>query len=121
VRRAAIAADSVATLIGRDLFDWGDADGPFANAQIQHATGIAVDPATGLIYVADTYNNKIKQLDPSAGTVETWLGDGSTSVLFEPHALSIGNGFLYIADTNNHAIRRAELDTAEAATIEPAD
>ena len=117
VRQADLAADRITTLVGTGLFDWGDTDGALDQASIQHPTGVAVDPDSGHIYIADTYNNKIKRIDPNAGTIETWLGDGSPDLLFEPHALSIHNGMLYIADTNNHAIRRADLSTGEMETV----
>ncbi|MEZ4521280.1 MAG: hypothetical protein R3A46_06515 [Thermomicrobiales bacterium] len=66
----------VSTLVGKDLFDWGDLDGTFEEALLQHATGVVADPETGLIYVSDTYNNKIKVIDPAEGRISgarrTW-------------------------------------------------
>lgn len=130
IRAAGLAgpnADKLTTLVGTGLFDWGDTDGPFGEALLQHATGVAVDPESGLMYVCDTYNNKIKRLDPQAGTIRTWLGagpagnedgSGQSARFFEPHTLGISAGSLYIADTNNHAIRRADLATGDVTTIE---
>jgi hypothetical protein len=47
----------VVTLVGQGLFDWGDQDGSTSEALLQHPTGLAFDQQ--LVYVADTYNNKI--------------------------------------------------------------
>ncbi len=116
----------VATLVGKDLFDWGDIDGELDDALLQHATGVAVDPDTGLIYVSDTYNNKIKRLDPVERRITTLAGTGDpahadgpgdVAAFFEPHGLAISDGKLYVADTNNHAIRVIDLESARVSTV----
>jgi sugar lactone lactonase YvrE len=66
--------DRVRTLAGGDLFEFGDKDGTGGDARLQHPLGVAWDGARVLI--ADTYNHKIKTLDPATGRVETWLGGG---------------------------------------------
>jgi len=117
----------VRTLIGEDLFEFGDRDGGRATARLQHPLGVAYDATSGVAYVADTYNNKIKRLDPRSGQIESWLGDavsghsdgvGAAVRFFEPAGLSVAGAALYIADTNNHAIRRAELASGEVRTLE---
>lgn len=113
----------VVTLIGQGLFEWGDQDGPTSDALLQHPLGLAVDQR--VIYIADTYNNKIKLLDPVAGQVKTLIGskagykDGSfeEARLFEPEGVQVHQGRLYIADTNNHLIRVADLDAQTVSTF----
>lgn len=118
---------AVETFIGEDLFEFGDIDGGRDVARLQHPLGVAVHPDTGMIYVADTYNNTIKRLNPETGMIEGWLGDGNvgdangigmSARFFEPSGLSVTGDALYIADTNNHAIRRTSLATGEVSTIE---
>jgi len=114
VRRVDMAAERVETLLGRGLFDFGDVDGDVKRARLQHPLGVA---AWGRkILVADTYNHKIKELDPEAGTIRSILGDGKPGTersgalaLFEPGGLHVAADVLYIADTNNHRIVRASL------------
>ena len=53
------------------LFTFGDVDGPAGKARFQHPLGVAF--YEGRIYVADTYNNKIRVVDPSDGTTRTLL------------------------------------------------
>lgn len=117
----------VRTLFGEGLFEFGDVDGDPQTARLQHPLGVAVDATSGIVYVADTYNNKIKRIDPARQVIETWLGDGTAehedgvgreARFFEPAGLSVAAGALYIADTNNHAIRRADLATGAVETIE---
>ncbi len=126
LRPDAFGDETVRTLIGDGLFTFGDVDGDASTARLQHPLGIAYDADSGIIYVADTYNNRVKQLDPVSGTVTTWLGSGEPALrdgvatdaaFFEPNGLHISDGALYIADTNNHAIRRVDLQTGCVTTI----
>jgi len=118
-------AGRVRTIVGQDLFVFGDRDGAGHNVRLQHPIGIAYHD--GALYVADTYNHKIKKVLPETQSAFTFLGTGQagfedgqgTQARFaEPCGLSIANGKLYIADTNNHAIRVADLETGEVSTLE---
>ena len=84
--------------------------------------GIACDNVD--LYVADTYNNKIKRVRLQDGSAETFLGTGEAGIadgdrpeFYGPAGLSVANGMLYIADTNNHAIRVADLRTGRVDTL----
>jgi thiol-disulfide isomerase/thioredoxin len=112
----------VSTLVGGDLFEFGDRDGRGDDVRLQHPLGLVVHESRVLI--ADTYNHRIKQLDPQARNVSTLLGtgkpgqtDGAKASFYEPGGLSIANGKLYIADTNNHAVRVVDLQTKQTATL----
>lgn len=130
VRRADLRAASdgqVETLVGKDLFDWGDVDGALDAALLQHTTSVVSDPERDCLYVSDTYNNKIKRIDLERGTIETFAGTGKPghrdgqadqAQLFEPHGLALVDDTLIVADTNNHAIRRIDLDSGEVSTID---
>ena len=117
----------VRTLVGLGLFDFGDADGTGDQVRLQHPTGICFDASTGTLLVADSYNSKIKRLDPHATRTVTLLGSGlpglldgagSSAALWEPTGLSMIPGRLYVADANNHAVRVVELDTLRVSTLE---
>ncbi len=112
----------VRTLVGEDLFVFGDRDGPVSRARLQHPLGVVYHE--GVLYIADTYNNKIKKLFPTVGQLVTFLGtgeaglrDGDRPLFDEPGGVSIAAGKLYIADTNNHVIRVADLQTGRVATL----
>jgi hypothetical protein len=80
---------------------------------LQHPLGVAF--AGGMLYVADTYNNKIKSIDLAKKTVHTIDGTGkpgrddSPASFDEPAGLSAAGDKLYVADTNNHLIRTIDL------------
>lgn len=114
----------VKTIVGRGLFDFGDVDGPPEVAKLEHPQGIAW--SDGLLYIADTYNHKIKQVNPETGEVTTFAGAGepgasdgpaATATFDEPGALAVAGRMLYIADTNSHAIRILDLDSGAVSTV----
>ena len=122
VRSIDFATGVVTTLVGGDLFDFGDVDAIGNSVRLQHPLGLVALGNTVLI--ADTYNHKIKQLDLDTRSVKTLFGsgtpgqaDGTMASFYEPGGLSVANEKLYVADTNNHAIRVVDLKTKSTATL----
>ncbi len=112
----------VESMIGQALFMFGDVDGKTGQARLQHPTGIA--SSGDLIYIADTFNHKIKVLNLRDQTCKTLLGTGKpgnaggkNSEFYEPGGVTIAKGKLYIADTNNHVIKVADIETGEVAIL----
>ena len=124
IRSADLDAEGrVETIVGLDLFVFGDRDGTGAKVRLQHPLGVVHHD--GALYVADTYNNKIKQVFPETkravtflGTGEEGLRDGDCPLFDEPSGVSVADGKLYIADTNNHVIRVADLKTRNVSTLQ---
>lgn len=114
IRGIEIARGAVKTIAGGDLFDFGDEDGAGDEVRLQHPLGVAVWGKQVLI--ADTYNHKIKTLNPVFRTVKSFVG--SNKEFYEPGGLSVAGGKLYIADTNNHAVRVVDLSTKKISTLE---
>ncbi|XP_014495822.1 protein SUPPRESSOR OF QUENCHING 1, chloroplastic [Vigna radiata var. radiata] len=112
-----------------NLFKFGDQDGIGSDVLLQHPLGVMC-ANDGEIYIADSYNHKIKKLDPTSKRVSTIAGTGKagfkdgTAVkaqLSEPAGIVQGNkGRLFIADTNNSLIRYLDLnaDETELRTLE---
>jgi thiol-disulfide isomerase/thioredoxin/DNA-binding beta-propeller fold protein YncE len=112
----------VRTLVGGNLFDFGDKDGSGDDVRLQHPLGLAV--WNDKLLIADTYNHKIKLLDPAARSVKSFAGtgkpgqaDGARPSFYEPGGLAVAGGKLFVADTNNHAIRIVDLRTKETRTL----
>ena len=115
----------VQTVVGQGLFTFGDADGMGDAVRLQHPIGI--DAADGVLYITDSYNNKIKRIYPATRGCTTMLGSGSAghrdgpareAEFYEPAGVSAAAGKLYVADTNNHAVRVADLETGDVETLE---
>src|SRR5882762_7805957 len=113
----------VRTLVGGNLFDFGDEDGSGNDVRLQHPLGLA--SWNDKLLIADTYNHKIKLLDPSARSVKSFAGtgkpgqsDGGKPSFYEPGGLAVAGDKLFVADTNNHAIRVVDLKTKETTTLQ---
>jgi sugar lactone lactonase YvrE/thiol-disulfide isomerase/thioredoxin len=110
---------SVRTIVGKGLFDFGDIDGEGDEVRLQHALGVVFHE--GKLYVADTYNSKLKVIDPDKRTCKTFAGGGNgwfTGPTFEaPAGISYADGKLYVADTNAHRIRVVDLKTKAVTTL----
>jgi hypothetical protein len=112
----------VRTVIGQGLFDFGDVDGDYRVARLQHPLGVLW--YRDVLYVADTYNHRIKIVDPDTSHVTTWIGaggpgwrDGDAPRFYEPGGLAAAAGKLYVADTNNHVVRAVGLHTRQVSTL----
>ena len=128
----------VRTIIGRavadprydsSLFDFGDVDGAYPDARLQHAIGVALWPSADggadgqgdRLLIADTYNDKLKLVRTDTKTVTTWsmpaLG------LDEPAGLSVqanadgSPAAVFVADTNNHRVLRVNPTTGEGVAV----
>ena len=126
VRAADVSVDGkVETVVGQHLFTFGDVDGVGDDVRLQHPLGI--EAHEGVLLIADTYNNKVKRIDPMTREATSLLGSGEVgrkdgvgpgATFHEPGGLSAANGHVYVADTNNHAVRVVDLETREVTTLE---
>ena len=130
IRLADFANDLVTVVSGttnNHLFQFGDIDGELGVNRLQHALGVEGGP-NGDIYIADTYNSRIKRI--AAGETATHTvyglgglggfvdGDAAVAEFDEPGGISYADGILYVADTNNHAIRAIDLAADVVDTFE---
>jgi thiol-disulfide isomerase/thioredoxin len=89
--------------------DKDDVVGPL----LQHPLDVAA--FNGSVFIADSYNHKVKKLDVAKREVKTVIGTGkagnglSPAQLSEPAGVSAIKGKLFIADTNNHRVCVVDL------------
>jgi hypothetical protein len=93
----------VGTLVGKGLFDFGDVDGRGEVVRLQHPLDLTLGEHE--LYVADSFNNKIKTLRLRDGFVSTLAGSGRADQFSEPGGIDRAGDFLIVADTNNHRLR----------------
>ena len=120
----------------KNLHSFGDRDGVQTDAKLQHPLGVHFIPEKYVILVTDTYNHKVKVVDPFRNEIFSWLGgahtnrdslvDGVTgsSAFNEPQGVSSlfdevsQDVKVYICDTNNHCIRTCYYDIGQVTTLE---
>ena len=130
VRAIHLDTDRGETLVGTGLFDFGDTDAAAERVRLQHPLAVCLWPTAPngpALLVADTYNHKIKRLDPRTREATTLLGApgtgahtdgvGTAARFSEPGGLALARGKLFVADTNNHALRVVDLATLDTTTI----
>jgi len=102
--------------------------GPAAQANINYSDAVAVS-AAGNIYIADTYDTQVREINASTGVISVvagtgqygFSGDGQLAVnaqlsYFQDIAVdSAGN--VYIADTDNNVVRKVSAATGIITTI----
>ena len=125
-------AGRAGTLAGRSAEFSGDG-GQAIDADLQYPFGVAVDSVRNVIYIADTYNHRIRKVD-SLGVITTvvgsingtgdagnfdqnpqgFRGDGGAATsaqLDSPRSVAVDSaGNLYIADTGNNRIRKVDTN-----------
>lgn len=110
-------------LLFQNLFEFGDKDGAQLKAKFQHPLGVAYDTIKHQLYVADSYNHKIKLIELPTNNVTTCDfkdAQGNAIVLKEPSAVCMSpcNKYLYICNTNNHTIEVIDLNTSIGHTLD---
>ncbi len=116
IRGVDLATEQVFTVIGEGLFVFGDTDGAHPKARLQHCLGVT--PWHDKLLVADTYNHKIKVVDPAERSATTLYGTGAPACrngdapgFYEPGGLDVAGDTLFVADTNNHRVVCIDLTT----------
>lgn len=119
----------------KNLHSFGDKDGVSYDAKLQHPLGVHFIPEKNVILLADTYNHKVKVVDPFRNEAFSWLGGSDTTVMSlkdgttnqcafnEPQGISslfdeaAQDVKVYICDTNNHCIRTCHYDVGHLQTL----
>jgi DNA-binding beta-propeller fold protein YncE len=121
IRAVTLATREVKTLVGKDLFVFGDIDGEPSIARLEHPLGVAV--LGRALFIADTYNSKIKRLDLATSSVRSLAGARDHKELFEPSGLvarAAGKDIeLVVVDTKHHRLARVLVNAGGDAKVEP--
>jgi DNA-binding beta-propeller fold protein YncE len=76
--------------------------GPAVDATFKGPKGIAVGP-NGAVFVVDSDNNVVRQIDPKSGLIET----GRIAPLNQPHGICVApNGDVFVGDSLNNRVWR---------------
>lgn len=115
----------VRTLVGGPMSE-GDRDGALEDAELSTPTGLALDGAARVLYVADAGNQKIRAIDLQVGTMSTLAGSGAPggrdgdaaeASFDDPWELALADGALYVADTGGATVRRIDVASGAVSTL----
>jgi DNA-binding beta-propeller fold protein YncE len=118
----------ITTAVGTGEKGFAGDGGPAAKALLNGPFDVCFDRA-GNFYFSDTFNNRVRRVDPASGTITTIAGNGekgfsgdgrpaTAAALNEPYGIVIdGAGNLYIADRLNRRVRRVDAKTGVITTL----
>jgi uncharacterized protein (TIGR03437 family) len=125
IRKIAAGTGVITTVVGGG--SGGDGSAATA-ASLSTPFGVALD-ALGNIFIADSYNNRVRKVAATTGIITTVAGTGTggfagdggpakSANLLTPQGVTLdGAGNLFIVDTNNQRIRRVDAATVNITTI----
>src|SRR5206468_6701435 len=110
------------TVAGNGQQGFGGDNGPATSASFFQPRGIAVD-ASGAILISDTFNERVRKVDPETRVITTVAGNGNqgfggdngpatqASLRFLLGITVDGSGNLFICDVGNHRLRKVDAAT----------
>ncbi len=132
IRRIDGLTGFIETVAGNGSQGFSGDGGPAALAQFSSLGGLATD-ASGNLYIADNFNNRVRMVSAATGIITTvagngvagFLGDGGPAIdarLNNPLSVALDSaGNLYIADSGNYRIRKVTLASRTIATVGAGD
>lgn len=116
VRRVDLTTGVITTAAGDGTAAYSGDQGPATEASLAGPSGVAVGK-DGRLYVADTFNSRIRLVDPATGQIGTVVGDGGnyryqgadeprSLSLSRPAGIAVGHDEkVYLTDSDSHLIR----------------
>jgi len=116
VRVVDLTTELITTVAGTGSAGYNGDAIPAAEASLAGPSGLAVG-MDGTLYIADTFNGRIRAVDPTTGTISTVVGDGGeyryqgpteapSKSLSRPSGIAVDiSGNMLITDSDNHLLR----------------
>ncbi len=117
VRKVDLVGGMISTVAGTGQATYGGDGMPATEAALAGPSGLAIGP-DGALYIADTFNGRIRRVDLESSIISTVAGDGGTyryqgganefsTSLSRPYGIVIDRaGTILITDSDSHLIRR---------------
>ena len=128
IRRVDAVSGQITTLAGIGQPRYGGDGGPAVAAGLNEPAALAISDS-GILYIADQSNNRVRAVDLTTGIIRTVAGTGASAYngdgigaaeasLAGPSGLAVGpDGTLYIADTFSGRIRAVDCATGLIRTV----
>lgn len=122
VRRVDAKTGIITTVAGTGKSGYSGDGGPGHEAMLREPNGIAFD-SKGQLYIADVQDQRIRVLDPTTGTIDTFCGTGEKkhtgdggpykqASILGARAVAVGpDGSIFICEREGNSIRRIDFET----------
>lgn len=128
VRRVNLRTGVIETIAGTGEAGYNGDGGPATKATLSGPSGLAVG-TSGELYIADTFNSRVRRVDPETESIDTLVGDDGTyrydgtgnessASLSRPYGIALDvEGNLLMTDSDSHLIRRWDRRTRQISLI----
>ena len=128
IRKVTVSTGIITTIAGNGTEGFSGDGGAATSAELDSPYGVAVD-SSGNVYIADSFNNRVRVVTASTGVISTlagngtggFSGDGGAAANAEfntPVAIAVNiSGNVYVADTNNSRVRMVTASTGIITTV----
>jgi sugar lactone lactonase YvrE len=117
IRMVDLRTGVITTVAGTGTATFNGDGRPATEAALAGPSGLTIG-TDGRLYIADTFNGRIRSVDPATGIIETVVGDGgeyryqgemeaSSPTLSRPSGIAVDlEGNVFMTDSDNHLVRR---------------
>jgi len=128
IRKVTASTGIITTVAGNGTYGYSGDGGPATSAELAYPEKVALD-GSGNIYIADSYNERIRKVTASTGVITTVAGNGTagysgdggpatSAELSSPAGVALdSSGNIYIADLSNSRIRKVTVSTGVITTV----
>ncbi len=129
IRKVTVSTGILTTIAGSSTSSSYSGDnGAATSARLSYPCGVALD-SSGNVYIADTYNDRIRKVVVVTGIITTIAGTGASSysgdggaatsaALYNPSGIAIDSSRnIFIADSYNNRIRKITAETQSPTAI----
>ena len=129
VRQVNLNTGQVSTVAGTGTSGDGGTNIPATSAALKSPKAVAVSGNGLILFIADTFNNVVREVNLPTGIITTIAGNGTagftgdggqatSAELFDPSGLAVDSaGDVYVADTDNNVVRKVTAGTQVITTI----
>jgi sugar lactone lactonase YvrE len=117
IRMVDLRTGVITTVAGTGIATFNGDGRRATEAALAGPSGLTIG-TDGRLYIADTFNGRIRAVDPATGIIETVVGDGgeyryqgeteaSSPSLSRPSGIAVDlEGNVFMTDSDNHLVRR---------------
>jgi sugar lactone lactonase YvrE len=128
VRAVDLATGMICTVAGTGTAVYNGDGAAATESGLAGPSGLAL-ASDGTLFIADSFNGRIRAVDPVTGLIRTVVGDGgeyryqgpdepSSNSLSRPSGIALDEeGNLYVTDSDNHLVRRWDRITGRIERI----
>ena len=122
VKKVSASTGLISTFAGNGTSGFLGDGGPATAAELNAPTGLAVD-SSGDVFIADSSNNRIREVNASTGVITTVVGNGTagysgdgipaaSAELNSPQRVTVDSlGDIFITDVSNYRIREVSASS----------